>query len=69
MKYTRRIINKRLEELGIQQKELAENIGVSESALTRYMNEERQLKAEVIKKICKELNISSDELLNIQQED
>ena len=60
-------IGDRIENLMVQeklnQKELA-NIGVTESALSRYINNERQPKAEILANIATALNTTSDYLIN-----
>ena len=61
-------IGDRIENLMVQeklnQKELANMAGVTESALSRYINNERQPKAEILANIATALNTTSDYLIN-----
>lgn len=50
---------------GISQRKLAENIGVTEAAMSRYIKNERKPNYGVIIDICRELNISADWLLGL----
>lgn len=52
-----------LEEIGYTQREFATMIGVSEAALSRYLNDEREPKMEVIANIATALNTTTDYLL------
>ena len=60
-------IGARIEELmkkeSLSQKELAMMAGVTESALSRYINNERQPKAEILANIATALNTTSDYLV------
>ena len=47
----------------LSQKELAIMAGVTESALSRYLNNERQPKAEILANIATALNTTSDHLI------
>lgn len=49
----------------ISQSKLAEDIGISDSALQNYEYGERDLPGKVIIKLCEYFNISSDELLGL----
>ena len=53
-----------LEESGYTQKELANMIGVSEAALSRYLKDEREPKMETIANIATALNTTTDYLLS-----
>lgn len=61
-------IGNRIESLMVQeklnQKELANMAGVTESTLSRYINNERQPKAEILANIATALNTTSDYLIN-----
>lgn len=52
-----------LKEKGYSQKELAAMIGVTETALSRYLRDEREPKMEVIANIATALNTTTDYLL------
>lgn len=66
-------IGKRIEALmrekKLSQKELAVMAGVTESALSRYINNERQPKAEILANIATALNTTSDYLINGKTEE
>lgn len=49
---------------GLTQKQLAQIAGVTESALSRYINNERKPKAEVLANIATALNTTSEYLIN-----
>lgn len=53
----------------LTQKELAIMAGVTESTLSRYINNERQPKAEILANIATALNTTSDYLVNGKSED
>ena len=46
------------------QKELARMVGVTESAMSRYLNNEREPKAEIIANLATALNTTSDYLIS-----
>ena len=52
-----------LNERGITQRELALRTGLTESAVSRYVNNQREPRADGIVKICKALEVSADWLL------
>ena len=54
-----------LKESGMSQKQLAMKIGLTESALSRYISGERQPKPEVVANIATALCVTSDYLLGI----
>lgn len=62
-------IGKKLKEArtaaGVAQKELAERLGVYQKDISRWENGERTPSLEVFARICKILNVSADELLEI----
>ncbi len=49
---------------GYSQKELASMIGVTESAMSRYLKNEREPKSEVIANLATALNTTSDYLIS-----
>lgn len=57
-------IEKLMKEENLSQKELALMAGVTESALSRYLNNERQPKVEILANIATALNTTSDYLIN-----
>jgi transcriptional regulator with XRE-family HTH domain len=57
-----RILNLR-KELNLSQKELAEKVGITEASLSRYENDLREPKAEIITRLSNALNCSTDYLL------
>ncbi len=57
-----RILNLR-KELNLSQKELAEKTGITEASLSRYENNLREPKAEIIARISETLGCSTDYLL------
>lgn len=57
-----RILNLR-KELNLNQKELAEKTGITEASLSRYENNLREPKAEIVIKISEVLGCSTDYLL------
>lgn len=65
------MINKKICELikkeGISQRELAKQIGINESALSRYLNGSRTPRIDIISKLAKHFNISVEELLDEDQ--
>ena len=50
-------------ELNLNQKELAKKVGITEASLSRYENNLREPKAEIIARISKALGCSTDYLL------
>ena len=58
-------ISEMLQEQGIQQKELAERIGITETAMSRYINGTREPKPDVIANMATALHTTSDYLLGI----
>ncbi|MGX9756772.1 helix-turn-helix domain-containing protein [Clostridioides difficile] len=60
-------ISKLRKELDINQKELANKIGITEASLSRYENNLREPKSEIIVRLAKELNTSTDYLLGINE--
>ncbi|MFL8105538.1 helix-turn-helix domain-containing protein [Clostridioides difficile] len=59
-----RIANLR-KELDINQKELATKIGITEASLSRYENNLREPKSEIIVRLAKALETSTDYLLGV----
>ena len=52
---------------GVSQKELAERLDVYQKDVSRWENGERTPSIEVFARICKALNVSADEILEIKQ--
>lgn len=52
-----------LDEKDIQAKELAEYIGVTQSAMSNYLNNKRDISAQTIAKIAEYLNVTTDFIL------
>lgn len=51
---------------GIQQKELAERVGLTEATMSRYISGERDPKPEMLANIATALHTTSDHLLGIE---
>lgn len=62
-------ISQLLRTRNIQQKELAEQIGITETAISRYIAGTREPKPEVIANIATALHTTSDYLLGIENND
>ncbi|MDB0439811.1 helix-turn-helix domain-containing protein [Clostridioides difficile] len=60
-------ISKLRKELDINQKELATKVGITEASLSRYENNLREPKSEIIVRLAKSLNTSTDYLLGINE--
>ncbi|MCC0695189.1 helix-turn-helix domain-containing protein [Clostridioides sp. ES-S-0048-02] len=60
-------IAKLRKELNINQKELATNVGITEASLSRYENNLREPKSEIIVRLAKSLKTSTDYLLGINE--
>lgn len=60
----KRILNLRKNK-DLSQKELAEQVGITEASLSRYENDLREPKAEIIAKIAEALECSTDYLLGL----
>ena len=58
-----------MKEEKLSQKELAIMAGVTEAALSRYINNERQPKVEILANIATALNTTSDFLINGKTEE
>lgn len=56
-------VTKLMKECGYTQKELAAMVGVTESAMSRYLSNEREPKMEVIANLATALNTTSDYLI------
>ncbi|NMS90558.1 helix-turn-helix transcriptional regulator [Clostridioides difficile] len=61
-----RISNLR-KKLDINQKELATKVGITEASLSRYENNLREPKSEIIVRLAKELKTSTDYLLGVNE--
>ena len=62
-------ISQLLRTRNIQQKELSEQIGITETAISRYIAGTREPKPEVIANIATALHTTSDYLLGIENND
>lgn len=51
----------------LTQKEFAQRINVTESAISRYINDERVPRADTLVSICRELGVSADWLLGMTE--
>ncbi|MDR1016378.1 MAG: helix-turn-helix domain-containing protein [Coriobacteriales bacterium] len=61
---------KRMMELhGISQRELANRVGVTEAAMSRYVNDDRQPRAITLSRIAAELGTTTDALLGQKSPD
>ena len=59
-------IRKARKAAGVSQKELAERLQVYQKDISRWENGERTQTMEVFTKICRELNASADEILELK---
>ena len=59
-------IRKARKAAGVSQKELAERLQVYQKYISRWENGERTPTMEVFTKICRELNASADEILELK---
>ena len=59
-------IRKARKAAGVSQKELAERLQVYQNDISRWENGERTPTMEVFTKICRELNASADEILELK---
>lgn len=64
-----RRISEMLQKRGISQKKLAEQIGITETAMSRYIAGTREPKPDVIANIATALHTTSDYLLGIENDD
>ena len=62
-------ISEMLRKQGIQQKELAERIGITQAAMSRYIAGTREPKPDVIANMATALHTTSDYLLGIKNDD
>ena len=58
-----------LQKQGLQQKELAERIGITETAMSRYISGTREPKPDVIANMATALHTTSDYLLGIENDE
>lgn len=59
-------IRKARKAAGVSQKELAERLQVYQKDISRWENGERTPTMEVFTKICREINASADEILELK---
>lgn len=57
-------ITELLRQTGYTQKELSQKVGVTEAAMSRYLNNQREPKMEIIANLAKELNTTTDYLIS-----
>ena len=60
-------ITKRLNELGMTQRELAATVGVTEITMSRYIRGSRTPNAVVVANIAKALGVTTDYLLGLEE--
>ena len=58
-----------LQKQGISQRQLADRLNTTEATLSRYVNGEREPKADMLANIATALNTTSDYLLGIEKND
>lgn len=58
-----------LQKQGITQKQLADRLNTTEATLSRYVNGDREPKADMLANIATALNTTSDYLLGIEKDD
>ncbi|MBS6164176.1 MAG: helix-turn-helix transcriptional regulator, partial [Clostridiales bacterium] len=58
-----------LKKQGITQKQLADRLNTTEATLSRYVNGDREPKADMLANIATALNTTSDYLLGIEKSD
>jgi len=61
-------LSKILEQNGMKQKELADEIGTTEVTIHRYIKDKRVPRADTIVNIAKALHTTTDELLGLEKE-
>lgn len=62
-------ISELLKKTNVQQKELADRVGVSEGVMSRYISGDRDPKPEMLANIATALKTTSDYLLGIEEND
>ncbi len=67
MKFVKILKNLR-EDREVTQSEIAEILGVKQSAVSKYEREEREYKVEDIIKLCRFYNVSADYVLGLTNE-
>ena len=60
-------IQEQLEKMNLTQKELAEKVNVQEATISRYVNNERQPRSDILSRIASILNVTSDYLLGTDE--
>lgn len=66
MDYIDRLTNLRVDR-DIKQKDLAELLGIKQSAYSKYEKRRSKLQIEDLIKLCEFYNVSADEILGIEQ--
>ena len=66
--FGQRLLNQ-MKKQGISQRQLADRLNTTEASLSRYVNGEREPKADMLANIATALNTTSDYLLGIENND
>lgn len=66
--FGQRLLNQ-MKKQGISQRQLADRLNTTEASLSRYVNGEREPKADMLANIATALNVTSDYLLGIESND
>lgn len=62
-------IKKELERRKMNQKDLCTLTGISESAMSKYLSQDRPLRTDIISKIARALDVSINQLLGIEEKE
>ena len=54
---------------GFSQKQLSSRVGITEAALSRYINDQREPKAIILSAIAEELGVTMEDLLGVPSRD
>lgn len=66
--FGQRLLNQ-MKKQGVSQRQLADRLNTTEASLSRYVNGEREPKADMLANIATALNTTSDYLLGIENND
>lgn len=61
------LLSQHIKKQQISQKFMAEKMGISQSLLSRLISGDREPSLDTLKKLCKELKVSSDILLGLDK--
>lgn len=64
-----KLIKEELERRKISQKELCDKTGITESAMSKYLNSDRPLRGDIIAKIASALDVSLYQLFGLSNND